>query len=884
MARVSEETVTGAEYVRREEADTGVAAWRAWGPYVAERAWGTVREDYSESGASWDYFPHDHARSRTYRWSEDGLAGICDDQQQFCFGLALWNGADAILKERMFGLGGPEGNHGEDAKEYWWYVDSTPTHSWMRWRYHYPQAAYPYADVVETNRARTRHEPVYDLVDTGVFDEDRYFAVTADYAKASPTDLCVRISVANRGPEDATLHLLPTLWFRNTWVWEEPGAVPVPTVAGHRRAAGAPARLVGEHAAVGRLVLVGEGDPTPLACDNQTNETRLTGGQTLSPYPKDGINDHVVSGAATVNPEMTGTKAALHYVLDVPAGGEIQVRLRLVREPSGTPDLGDGFARTMATRRREADEFFGSLVPASASADETNVVRQAIAGLMWGKQFYNFDVQRWLTGDPVGPRPPESRSHGRNSHWAHMHCHDVMLVPDAWEYPWFAAWDTAFHCVAIARTDPAVAKGQVLLLLEDRYMHLNGALPAYEWAFGDVNPPVQAWAALRVFELDGAWDYDFLACVLNRLMINFGWWINRKDPDDRNLFDGGFLGLDNIGPFDRSAPLPIPGKLDQADGSAWMAAKTLHLMKIALVLARRDRQYVDIALKFLTHFTAIAKAMFDSGLWNEGDGAFYDVLRAEDGTDIPLAVRSLVGLLPLAATTTISQAELASFPEVAARLSALVGADPRLAEFVGETTNAAGDRLLSVVGPGRLARVLTPMLDESEFLSPHGIRSVSARYRDQPYTVHLGGGDFSVVYNPGDSTDGTFGGNSNWRGPVWFPINYLLVEALRTYGGYLGADLLVEYPTGSGLKKPLSEVADDVARRLVRLFLDDEHGRRPVYGDTELFQTHPDWHDLILFKEYFHGDTGAGLGASHQTGWTALVAELIIQLHEGGGH
>jgi hypothetical protein len=876
--------VTGAEYARRIEADTGAVPWRAWGPYLAERAWGTVREDYSESGASWDYFPHDHARSRAYRWSEDGMAGVCDERQLFCFGLAMWNGHDPILKERIFGLGGPEGNHGEDAKEYWWYLDSTPTHSWMRWRYHYPQRAYPYADIVNTNRARSRHEPEYDLVDTGVFDEDRYFVVTADYAKATPTDLCVRVTVANRGPEDATLHLLPSLWFRNTWVWERPGEVPVPVIAGHPGGDGSPARLEARHADLGRLVLSSDGDPRPLACDNQTNETRLTGGPTLSPYPKDGINDHVVHGEPTVHPDATGTRAALHHVLEVPAGGEVSVRLRLTLEPDAPADLGDGFARVVADREREADEFFATLVPASVSADEAAVVRQAVAGLMWSKQFYHVDVKRWLGGDPTGPPPPDSHRHGRNAHWAHMRCHDVMLVPDPWEYPWFAAWDLAFHCVAAARVDPALAKGQLLILLQDRYMHRNGALPAYEWAFSDVNPPVHAWAALRVFEADGAWDYDFLAFMLHRQMINFGWWVNRRDPDDRNIFDGGFLGLDNVAPFDRSAHLPVPGRLDQADATAWMAAKSLHLMKMALILATRDRAYTDVALKYLDHFAAIALAMYDAGLWSEEDGAFYDVLRGDDGSATPIAVRSLVGLLPLVATEMITAAELDAFPEVRQRLEYLIADDPRVAPFLGGPADAPGDRLLALVDPARLARVLAPVLDEAEFLSPHGVRSLSARYRDEPYRITLGGHELAEAYNPGESTDGTFGGNSNWRGPVWFPSNYLLVEALRTYGAALGPEAQVEYPTGSGQKRSLDEVADDVTRRLVRLFLDDERGRRPVFGDVELFQTHPDWHGLIPFQEYFHGDTGEGLGASHQTGWTALVAELIIRLHHAGVH
>jgi hypothetical protein len=883
--------VTGAEHARRAECDTGAVPWRHWGPYLAERAWGTVREDYSESGASWDYFPHDHSRSRTYRWSEDALAGICDDQQLFCFGLAMWNGKDDIIKERIFGLGGPEGNHGEDAKDYWWYLDSTPTHSWMKWRYHYPQAAFPYADLVVTNRSRTRSDPEYNLCDTGVFNDDRYFAVTADFAKINPTDMCVRVTVANRGPEAATLKLLPMLWFRNTWVWEPPGAVPTPVVQGLAASDGRPARLVADHEKLGRIVLTADGAPEPMACDNQTNEKRLTGGPTLSAYPKDGINDHVVNGAATVNPTAAGTKAALCYTLEVPAGGQVEVRLRLTQTDSSAPetaatdapaaDLAAEFDIAMVDREREADEFFAALTPAGASPDEARVIRQSIAGLMWSKQFYHFDVNRWLNGDPVGPPPPDSHKYGRNAHWSHMRCHDVLLVPDPWEYPWYAAWDLAFHAVAIARADPAFAKGQVLMLLDDRYIHRNGALPAYEWAFGDVNPPVQAWAVLRVFEMDGAWDFDFLAVALHKLMLNFGWWANRKDRYDSSVFEGGFLGLDNIAPFDRSAPLPVPGELDQADATAWMAAYALHLMSMALILARRDRAYVNMALKFLDHFTAIANALYDHGLWDSYDGAFYDVLRADDGTSIPMAVRSLVGLIPLAATSILQANDLAAFPEVAERLATLTADDPRFAEFLGESPSGNGDRLLSAIGPTRLARVLAPVLDEAAFLSPYGIRSVSAEYRNKPYTVRLGKTDFTVTYDPGDSTDGTFGGNSNWRGPVWFPINYLLIESLRTYGDFLSGGLLVEFPTGSGNKLPLDGVADELARRLVALFLNDEHGKRPCFGELSVFQDHPDWHDLIVFNEYFHGDTGVGLGASHQTGWTALVAELIIGMHHG---
>jgi hypothetical protein len=878
--------VTGAERHRLAEADTGAVPWRAWGPYLAERAWGTVREDYSEHGNSWEYFPHDHARSRAYRWSEDGLAAICDEDQTFCLGLALWNGEDTILKERIFGLGGPEGNHGEDAKEYWWYVDSTPTHSFMRWTYHYSQHTYPYADIVLTNRARTRGEPEYNLIDTGVFDDGRYWAVDVEYAKASPRDVCVRIRVTNRGDLDDTLHVLPTMWFRNDWVWEEPGAIGIPVIQGAPADDG-PARLDAAHERIGRLSLVADGDPTPLACDNQTNETRLTGGPTLSRYPKDGINDHVTRGSDTVNPATTGTKAALWYRIPIPAGETREIRLRLAGG-AVTPDLGDDWDDVMASREREADEFFAAMTPAGAGPDEARVLRQAVAGLMWGKQFYHVDVARWLNGDPVGPQPSDSHRFGRNAHWSHMRCHDVMLVPDAWEYPWYAAWDLAFHCVAIARADSAYAKGQVLLLLGDRYMHRNGALPAYEWAFDDVNPPVQAWAALRVFERDGSWDYDFLSCVLHRLLLNWGWWVNRKDPSGSNVFSGGFLGLDNIAPFDRSAPLPVPGELDQADASAWMAAYALHLMRISIVLARRDRAYIDLAVKFLDHFVAIAAAMYSHGLWDGEDAAFYDVVRQDDGTDIPMRVRSLVGLMPLFASSVLTAADLADFPELGERLAEQARRDPMHAEIVGAGVapdgsphvGGHGSRLVAVVGAEQLARVLAPMLDEDQFLSPYGIRSLSAEYRDAPYKVVLGGNTFSIGYEPGDSEAGTFGGNSNWRGPVWFPANYVLIEALRTYGDFFGDALEIEFPTGSGVKMPLHKVADEISGRLVALFLDDETGRRPIFGPQNLFQERSDWHDLVPFHEYFHGDTGVGLGASHQTGWTALVAELIIGRHE----
>ncbi|MEH1126859.1 MGH1-like glycoside hydrolase domain-containing protein [Micromonospora sp. CPCC 206061] len=871
-----------AEHQRLAQADSGEQPWRAWGPYLSERAWGTVREDYSEHGTAWDYFPHDHARSRVYRWNEDGMAGVCDDRQTFCFALALWNGQDPIIKERMFGLGGDGGNHGEDAKEYWWYQDSTPTHSWMRWRYHYPQTAFPYDDLVAVNAARGRDETEYELVDTGVFDDDRFWAVTVDYAKASPTDMCIVVKIANRGPETATLHVLPTLWFRNTWSWGLPGRDQVPVLRGDD------GRLVGEHWVLGQVVLQGEGDPTVLCCDNETNTQRLWGLEGRSEYPKDGINDHVVSGAPSVNPALTGTKGALHYTLTVPARGEAYIRLRLTltapppaAEPAPILDLGAGFDEVIAARRGEADAYFTSLIPAGASRQEAAVARQAIAGLMWGKQFYHFDVEQWLTGDPGSVPPPEGRRHGRNSAWWHMNSFDVISMPDPWEYPWYAAWDLAFHCVPLARVDPGFAKQQVLLLLREWYMHPNGQIPAYEWAFGDVNPPVHAWAALRVFEIDGGRDHDFLARVLHKLLLNFTWWVNHKDINGNNVFEGGFLGLDNVGPFDRSAALPVSGALEQSDGTGWMAMYALNLLDIAVRLAVHDPAYEDVATKFFEHFAYIAVAAYQQGLWDEDDSFFYDQLRLADGNTVPLKVRSVVGLLPLAATTTLTTRTLAQLPELGARLRWFLTNKPEYADVLGARRMARDGRqrrLLSMVGPEQIVRILARMLDEDEFLSPYGLRTLSRSHLEKPFTVSLGGQDFTVGYEPAESTSGLFGGNSNWRGPIWMPTNFLLVCALRDYAKFFGDDLLIEHPTRSGTKRTLNEVADDLSERLISLFVPDEWGRRPMYGACDLFQNHPDWKDLLAFPEYFHGDNGAALGAWHQTGWTALVADLILTL------
>jgi hypothetical protein len=888
-----------AERGRLAQADSGEQPWRAWGPYLAERAWGTVREDYSEYGTAWDYFPHDHARSRAYRWNDDGMGGICDDRQTFCFALALWNGKDPILKERMFGLGGDGGNHGEDVKEYWWYQESTPTHSSMRWRYHYPQAAFPYDELVRVNGHRSREEPEYELVDTGVFDQDRFWVVTVDYAKAGPTDMCIVITVANRGPDEATLDLLPTLWFRNTWSWGLPGRTHVPTLTG------SPGRLVGRHRALGRLVLEGEsipggvgpdaspqsaaGAPPALLCDNETNAQRLWGLPGSSMYPKDGINDRVVSGAPTVNPAGTGTKGSLHYRLTLGPGESRQVRLRLTQsdplpgvDDAPPLDLGEGFSAVVRDRAAEADAYFAELIPATASDEEAAVARQGIAGLMWGKQFYHFDVQQWLTGDPASAPPAPGRRFGRNNAWWHMNSFDVISMPDPWEYPWYAAWDLAFHCVTIARVDPGFAKSQLLLLLREWYMHPNGQIPAYEWAFGDVNPPVHAWAALRVFDIDGGRDHDFLARVMHKLLLNFTWWVNRKDVGGNNVFEGGFLGLDNVGPFDRSAALPVAGVLEQSDGTGWMAMYALNLLDMAVRLALHNRAYEDIATKCFEHFAYIAGAAYQQGLWDTEDSFFYDVLRLPDGSRMPLKARSVVGLLPLAATSTLSAGTLARLPDLAARLRWLVADKPQYADVVGARRLAADgrqQRLLSMVGQDQLLRILARMLDEDEFLSAYGLRTLSRSHLDKPFTVSLGGSDFTVGYEPAESTSGLFGGNSNWRGPVWMPVNFLLIEALREFAAFYGDDLTVEYPTRSGIKVGLTEVADDLSRRLVSLFVPDSWGRRPIYGANELFQTHPDWKDLIVFPEYFHGDNGAGLGAWHQTGWTALVVDLILTLH-----
>ncbi len=843
--------------------------WKRWGPYLSERAWGTVREDYSADGSAWDYFPHDHARSRAYRWSEDGLAGISDEQQILCFSLALWNGQDPILKERIFGLTGSQGNHGEDAKEYWWYVDSTPTHSWMRWRYAYPQSEFPYDQLIAENARRGRLDAEFELLDTGAFDQDRYWDLTVDYAKASPEDLCIRIAVHNAGPDEATIDVLPTLWFRNTWSWDVGRSRP--------EIAGVPGRLEASHADIGRMVLAGSsagaGPAPPLVCDNETNTARLWG--TAGPrYPKDGIGDHLIQGAMSIHPEGRGTKGALHYRLTVAPGETAEIRLRLSQSVG---DLGDDWLATLEQREQEADDFFRDLAP-TASPDEALVMRQALAGMLWSKQFYHFDVERWLDGDPGGPTPPERRRTGRNAAWEHLDNMDIISMPDKWEYPWYAAWDLGFHCVALAHVDPEFAKEQLVLLLREWYLHPNGQLPAYEWNFGDVNPPVHAWAALRVFEIDGSRDFHFLERVMHKLLLNFTWWVNRKDSAGSNVFEGGFLGLDNIGPIDRSAQLPVEGRLEQSDGTAWMGFYSLMLLEMAFILADHDETYEDLATKFFEHFALIAQAMNDQGLWDEEDGFYYDVLHLAGGERQPLRVRSMVGLIPLCSATTLGRMTMERLPGFTKRFEWFVANKARYQSVI-DNVHRLGmheGRLFCIVGPERLRRVLARMLSEDEFLSPFGIRALSRYHGGHPFSVELGGMVSTVDYEPAESTNTLFGGNSNWRGPVWFPVNYLVCEALRRYARYFGDDFQVECPTGSGQLMSLAQVADDLERRLTAIFL-DAGGRRPVFGTAERFQHDPAWHDRLLFFEYFHGDTGAGLGASHQTGWTGLVADLIIR-------
>ena len=838
-----------------------------------------MREDYSADGKAWAYFPYEHGRSRAYRWSEDGLAGVSDRSQTLCFALALWNGRDPFLKERLFGLSGPEGNHGEDVKEYWWYVDAAPTASWLSWLYHYPQGPFPYARLREENARRNRNDREYELADTGVFDDGRYWRVAVDYAKAAPFDLCIRIRVRNAGPDAATLDVLPTLWWRNRWSWDEGAPRPEIAAAPSPRPDQALATAADETGATWRLAAgpaPSGGPPELLFCDNETNIPFLYGGALKTRYPKDGINDHVVSGATTVNPDRRGTKMAARYRLTVAPGGEVELRLRLARDDGGASlDLAESFTDALATREREADEFYAAMRPANTGDEEAGIMRQAYSGMIWSQQFYHFSVTRWLDGDPTEPKPPAGRQTARDCKWRHLNAHDIIAMPDKWEYPWFAAWDLAFHCVVLARVDPAAAKHQLLLLYREWYMHPTGQLPAYEWDFSDVNPPVQAWAALTVFRIDGSSDFNFLARAFHKLLINFTWWVNRKDALGDNVFEGGFLGLDNIGPFDRSAALPGGGVLEQSDSTAWMAKYCLNMLEMALRLANHDASYEDIAIKFFEHFAVIAAAMND--LWDEADGFFYDRLRRPDGSTVVVRARSMVGLLPVFASCQIPASLWEQLPNVRTRVRWFIDHMPHLTGFVRYFTRGGETELICLVDKPRLKRILARMFDESEFLSPFGLRSLSRYHRDHPLVIGLGGVDQRLDYEPAESTTPLFGGNSNWRGPVWLPLNLLAIESLRALYRVLGDDFTIELPTGAGARAHLGAAAEEIERRLVRLFLKGADGRRPADGPGALFKPGSAWTERPLFYEYFNGETGEGLGASHQTGWTALIASLIAR-------
>jgi mannosylglycerate hydrolase MGH1-like protein len=870
------------EWTRLEEARKGKVHWKAWGPYLSERQWGTVREDYSDGGDAWNFFSHDQARSRAYRWGEDGLAGVSDDHQRLCLAVALWNGKDPILKERLFGLTNAEGNHGEDVKEYYFYLDSTPTHSYMKYLYKYPQGAYPYEDLVRNGR-RSRSEPEYELLDTGVFDDDRYFDVVVEYAKASPDDLLVQITVWNRGPDDASLEVLPTLWFRNTWSWGR--EVPRPSLRQWVSDAQGSVLTVSEPQ-LGEKFLYGDGKAELLFTENDTNEERLFGRPNRQPYVKDAFHRYLVHGERdAVNPERTGTKAAVHYSLLVKSGRARTLRLRLCdAAPSTRRSLFGDFDGVIAARRREADEFYASLIPPTLSPDAANVMRQGLAGMLWTKQFYQYDLGTWLGEHGAGPfraRPKTTR----NAEWHHMENADVISMPDKWEYPWYAAWDLAFHVIALTLVDPDFGKEQLDLMLRDHYMHPNGQIPAYEWNFGDVNPPVHAWATIFTYRLEkarrGSGDLEWLERSFHRLLLNFTWWLNRKDRSGRNVFEGGFLGLDNIGIFDRSSPLPTGGYLEQADGTAWMALFSQNMLEIAIQLALAKSAYAPMCLKFAQHFLWIASAMAfagdGTGMWDEEDGFFYDVLRRPDGRSDRLKVRSMVGLLPLCAVTVLEGELIRKYPEIGQRLREFLDARPDLTAFIHDPARLGqrGRRLASILDETRLRRVLAKMLDEQEFLGPYGIRSLSRYHLEHPYVFQVGSQEYRVSYLPGESDSGMFGGNSNWRGPVWMPVNALIIRALLQYYAFYGDDFTVECPTGSGVRMTLYQVADEIGRRLAATFQRDGTGRRPVYGEQRKFQGDPHWRDLLLFYEYFHGDSGQGLGASHQTGWTGLIARVI---------
>ncbi len=879
--------VTSSEHDRISGGEA--AAWRLWGPYLAERAWGTVREDYSSDGDAWGAFPHDMAPARAYRWNEDGLAGISDDKQYLCFALSLWNGEDPILKERLFGLDNHEGNHGEDVKEAYWHLDGTPSHSYLAMRYRYPQARFPYDELREESARRSRHDPEYELIDTGIFDYGRYFDIDVEYAKASPEDIVMRIKAVNRGPETARLDLLPSLWFRNTWSWgyESGPMCDVPDRPTIDLASIDDGRIeaVARHPILGTYHWYACRAKDLWVTENETNTSLLFGESDGPRFAKDAFHRRLIAGeAGAVNPYRTGTKGAMWYPLELEAGQATQVLLRLTSSANADP-FGDA-EEILEERRRDADSFYATIHPEIASPELRRVQRAALAGMIWGKQLYSFDIPQWLAGDPAGPAPPEGRRFIRNHEWEHFNAHDVLSMPDPWEYPWFAAWDLAFHCLPLGLLDAEFAKDNLRLMTREWYMHPNGQLPAYEWEFGNVNPPVFAWAARRISQLElqttGSEDFDFLESMFHKLLLEFTWWVNRKDYDDNNVFQGGFLGLDNIGVFDRAKEVPGGGRIDQSDGTAWMAFNTLGMLRLALELARVRPAYEDIATKFYEHFLSIARAMNlpDHILWDEKDGFFYDVVHLPDGRNVPLRVRSLVGLISLIGVEVIEPDLLAANQQFRSRMQWFSKHRPHLAQNVASVERpGVGERvLLSVLDEDKLRSVLSYLLDEEEFLAPYGIRSLSKHHVEHPFTVNIGGMDFTVAYEPGEAQSGMFGGNSNWRGPIWFPLNYLIIEALREYHSYYGDDFQIEFPTHSGSMATLGEIADELSTRLVALFLPDAAGRRPFHGGRERLQDDPAWCDLLLFHEYFHGDTGEGLGASHQTGWTGLVATLIDEL------
>jgi hypothetical protein len=867
------------EQKRLNEAREAGIPWKKWGPYLSERQWGTVREDYSQDGNAWDYFSHDQSRSRAYHWGEDGLGGFSDDEQRLCFALVVWNESDPILKERLFGLTNSEGNHGEDVKEYYFYLDSTPTHSYMKYLYKYPQCEFPYQDLVETNRRRSREESEYELMDTGVFDENRYFDVFLEYAKQGPEDILIKITVHNRGPEAARLQLLPSLWFRNTWSWK--AGIQKPSL---RAAEGS---ILASHPELGDYVLYCDGTPELLFTENESNLQRLWGQSNAKPWVKDAFHEYVISGnSGAVNPEKTGTKSAARYILDVPSAGSAVIRLRLSATAIAEP-FGESFEASMISRQTEADEFYNRITPTTLSEDERRVHRQALAGMLWSKQYYHFDLDTWLKEHEAHPLIGQKNKGVRNAEWFHMFNGDVISMPDKWEYPWYAAWDLAFHTIALALVDFDFAKGQLLLMLQSLYAHPNGQIPAYEWNFSDVNPPVHAWATLFLFKIErnlGREDIKFLERSFHGLSLNFNWWVNRKDPMGRNVFAGGFLGLDNIGVFDRSAPLPTGGSLEQADGTAWMAFYCQNMLEMALILAEHDPEYEENAFSFLQHFMWIAYAMDRIGehhdeMWDETDGFFYDVLRFPDGSATRLKVRSMVGLLPLCASTIFEQDIIHKYPKFRELITLFGKRYPEVLAQVAPTSEGyigyAGRRLLSPLSQKRLQRVLSYLLDENEFLGPYGIRSLSRYHEDHPFIFNISGQEYNVSYLPAESNTGMFGGNSNWRGPVWMPVNALIVRGLLNLYSFYGDDFTIECPTGSGNQMTLFEVAREITTRLSSIFLRDQKGHRPVYGENPKFQDDPHWRDLILFYEYFHGDKGVGIGASHQTGWTGTIARLL---------